>query len=311
MNENEKSISKTLFAVTILGNNSAIPAFNRHPTAQIVTIADQQILIDCGEGTQMQIAKYKIRKSKIHHILISHLHGDHYYGLIGIITSMGLLGRKDDLHLHAPAALKEIIDLHLKVSATTLPYQLHFHPIEQEGVIVNAHKFTVEAFAVKHRVECWGFRITEKKEPRKLVKEKALAFNIPVAYFNELKKGLDYTGKDGKVVKNDEVTIAATAAKSYAYSADTIYDESLIEKLQHADLLYHETTYLKDLEERAAARFHSTTIQAATIAKKAQVKKLIIGHFSSKYEDLQPFLDEAQTVFKHTELALEGSTYLV
>lgn len=300
-----------MFAVTILGNNSAIPAYDRHPTAQVVTLFDQHILIDCGEGTQMQLAKYKMRKSKINHIFISHLHGDHYFGLIGLLTSMGLVGRTNDLHVYAPAALEKIIQLQLSVADTVLPYQLIFHAIQQEGLIADTNKFTVECFATKHRVECWGFVIREKKEPRRIDKEKIKLFDIPAAYYNALKKGADYETKEGNIIKNDLVTIENTIARSYAYSADTIYDESLIDKVKSVSLLYHEATYLKGLEELALKRYHSTTIQAATIALKASVDKLIVGHFSSKYEHLEDFLTETKTVFTNCELAMEGVTYLI
>lgn len=300
-----------MFSVTILGNNSAIPAFNRHPTAQIVTINNHCILIDCGEGTQLQIAKYKVRKSKIDYILISHLHGDHYFGLIGLLTSMGLLGRKDKLHLFAPAALQEIIALQLNAANTILPFPLHFHAIENEGIIIDEKSFFVETVAVKHRIECWGFIVHQKKALRKLLREKAVEYNIPVAFFNELKKGKDYVRKDGSVIKNEEVTTDSAKPKKYAYSADTIYDERLIEKFKEVDLLYHEATYLHNLEERASGRFHSTALQAATIAKKANVKNLLLGHFSSKYETLDEFLDEATTVFANTSLTTEGVSYIV
>src|ERR1035437_3067850 len=175
-----------MFGVTILGNNSALPAYERHPTAQIVTLHEQLFLIDCGEGTQMQMAKYKIRRSKINHIFISHLHGDHYFGLIGLITSMGLLGRENELHLYAPAPLKEIIDLQFKVADTKLPFTLHFHPLEKEGLVVEGKRFSVECFTTQHRVECWGFIIREKKHLRKIDKEKVLQFNIPAVYYSHL-----------------------------------------------------------------------------------------------------------------------------
>src|ERR1700722_10609140 len=162
-----------MLAVTILGNNSALPAFDRHPTAQVVTMDEYHFLVDCGEGTQMQIAKYKIRRSKISHIFISHLHGDHYFGLIGLITSMGLLGRQQDLHLYAPAPLKQMIDLQLKVADTTLPFPLHFHVLQEEGVIAKDNKFEVSCFRVYHRIECWGFRFRQIKPSRKVNPEKA------------------------------------------------------------------------------------------------------------------------------------------
>ena len=300
-----------MFGVTILGNNSALPAFDRHPTAQVVTLGEHLFLIDCGEGTQMQIARYKIKRSRINHIFISHLHGDHYFGLIGLITSMGLLGREHDLHLFAPAGLDEIIAMQLKVAATTLPFKLHFHPLEKEGIIVEHHKFQVECFATQHRIPCWGFMVKEKKVSRKIDKERVLQFEIPTAYYESLKLGRDYETKDGRIIKNEWVTIPNTAAKSYAFCADTIFDETLIDKVKNVDLLYHETTYLKDLYERATLRFHSTTHQAATIALKANVHKLLIGHFSSKYDVLDEFLNEAKEVFINTELAIEGITFKV
>jgi ribonuclease Z len=295
-----------LLGLTILGNNSAIPAYGRNPTAQVLQTIDEAYLIDCGEVTQSRIAQYKIKRSRLNRILISHLHGDHYFGLIGLLTSMSLLGRTADLHLHAPAPLEQILQLQLDAAGTQLSYKLHFHPITGEGEIANDKRLSISAFKVSHRIDCWGFLFREKKKPRSIVPEKARAYEIPEAYFGELQKGNDYTTKKRTVIPNEEVTIAAPPAKSYAYCADTVYDESIVEKIKGADLVYHETTYLKDLEERATARFHSTTVQAATIAKMAGVKKLIIGHFSSKYETLDGFLSETKEVFEHTELALEG-----
>lgn len=217
-----------MFAVTILGNNSALPAYDRHPSAQIVTINDQLLLIDCGEGTQMQLSRYKIRRGKLNHIFISHLHGDHYFGLIGLISSMALLNREQPLHLFAPPGLEEIIALQLKVASTTLPYELVFHPLNKEEVILDTPKFSVETFHTQHRIPCWGFLIKEKKLPRKLDKEKAINLNIPAAFYSSLKMGYDYTAKDGSVVYNEQVTLPNSPAKSYVYCADTIYDERLI-----------------------------------------------------------------------------------
>ncbi|MBS1932825.1 MAG: ribonuclease Z [Bacteroidetes bacterium] len=300
-----------MLAVTILGNNSALPAFDRHPTSQLITMDEHLFLLDCGEGTQMQIAKYKIRRSKINHIFISHLHGDHYFGLIGLITSMGLLGRVQPMHIYAPAPLKEMISLQLKVADTNLPFPLHFHPLQEEGVIVVDQKFEVSCFRVYHRIECWGYKFRQIKAPRKINPERAREHEVPSSFFERLKWGEDYITKQGDIVKNEWVTDASSKGKSYAYSADTIYDERIVDHVSGVDMLYHETTYLKDLEERATKRFHCTTAQAATIAKKAGVKKLIIGHFSSKYETLDQFETEAKEVFPNTELALEGVTYRI
>lgn len=300
-----------MFGVTILGNNSTLPAYERHPTAQVVTLNEQLFLIDCGEGTQMQLARYKVKRGKINHIFISHLHGDHYFGLLGLITSMGLLGREQDLHIYAPPPLKDIIHLQLEAASTALPFTLHFHPLEKEGVLIDHPKFSVSCFATRHRIPCWGFIIREKKKPRKIDKDKITAYQIPAAYYERLKEGLDYETRSGEIIKNEWVTRPGIPPKSYAFCADTIYDESIADKTKDVSLLYHETTYLKDLEERAAARYHSTTLQAAAIAQKANASKLLIGHFSSKYETLETFLEETIQAFPNTQLAIEGVTYYV
>ena len=300
-----------MFGVTILGNNSAIPAYNRHPTAQIITLNDEQFLIDCGEGTQMQMALYRIRRSKINHIFISHLHGDHYFGLPGLITSYGLLSREQDLHVYAPAPLKEILEMQLAVADSKLSFALHIHTIEKEGILVETDKFSVQCFPVFHRIACWGFIIREKSKPRKIDAAKAMEYEIPTSYFEKLKNGFDYENKHGQIIKNEWVTMAHKPCRSYAYASDTIYTESIAEKVKNVSLLYHETTYLKALEAKAASRFHSTTVQAANIAKLAVAKRLLIGHFSSKYDSLDEFIAEAREVFIDTDLALEGVSYLI
>ena len=299
-----------MLAVTILGNNSAIPAYDRHPTAQVVQNAEQSFLIDCGEGTQMQMLKYKIRSSKINHIFISHLHGDHYFGLIGLLTSMGLSGRKHELHLYANASLKNIIDLQLQAANAHLPYKLHFHELLQEGIIMEDKKIIVECFKVSHRIECWGFLFTEKKNLRKINSEGVKKYNVSSTHFEKLHNGEDHVMENGTVIKNELLTIEVTPPKKYAYCGDTLYDENLIDKVRDVDLLYHESTYLHALQEKAVSRFHSTSIDAATIAKKARVKKLLLGHFSSMYESIDEFKDEACTIFENTSLAEEGSCYM-
>ena len=300
-----------MVAVTILGNNSAVPAFNRHPTSQVVTIEGNNLLVDCGEGTQIQMINYKIRRSKISHIFISHLHGDHYFGLVGLINSFSLLGHKQELHVFGPSPLKSIIELQLKVADTQLCYPLHFHTIEKEGLLVETDKFSVKCFPTQHRIECYGFVFTEKRFARRLDPEKARQFEIPSSFYDRLKHGEDYTTKEGVLIKNELVTVPGVPGKVYAFCADTRYDESIIPHFSGADMIYHETTYLDNLRERAESRFHSTTKQAAAIAKKAGVKKLLIGHFSSKYNTLDEFEREAREVFPNTELAIEGVAYQV
>lgn len=300
-----------MFGVTILGNNSAIPAYDRHPTAQVVTLNEQLFLIDCGEGTQMQLSRYKIRRSRINHIFISHLHGDHYFGLPGLVTSMGLMGRENDLHLYAPAPLEQILQLQLDVADTKLPFKLHFHPLGDDPVLVNNEKFSVECFRVYHRIDCWGFVIRENKKPRKIDRDKAVAHNVPAVYYERLKNGDDYESRTGEVVKNEWVTIPNIPGRSYAFCADTMYNPVIAEKTKGVNMLYHETTYLRALHERAALRYHSTTDQAAQIALQAEARQLLIGHFSSKYEELDEFLAETSRLFPETQLALEGVTYLI
>ncbi len=300
-----------MFGVTILGNNSALPAYDRHPTAQVVTLNEQLFLIDCGEGTQMQLSKYRIRRSRINHIFISHLHGDHYFGLPGLLTSFGLMSREHDLHIHAPEPLKQILDLLFSTADTKFPFAIYFYPLLKEGAIVDEDKFSVECFRVYHRIECWGFIIREKKKPRKIDIDKIVHYNIPTVHYEKLKQGEDYITESGEVIKNEAVTMPASTPRSYAFCGDTIYNENIGNKLRNVTMLYHETTYLKNLEERAASRFHSTTTQAANIALLAKAKKLLIGHFSSKYEILEDFLLETMEVFPETQLAMEGATYIL
>lgn len=300
-----------MLAVTILGNNSAVPAFNRHPTSQVITLDGFNFLVDCGEGTQIQMMRYKIRRSKISHIFISHLHGDHYFGLVGLINSFGLLNHQQELHVYGPSPLQEIIELQMKVANTKLPFELNFHTISKNSTLIDDPKFEVRCFRTNHRIECYGFSFIQKKKPRKLVVEKVRAAGIPATFYKRLEEGMDYTTKEDKFIKNDEVTIKAPKGKTYVFCADTKYDESLLPFLQEADMIYHETTYLDNLQERAELRFHSTSKQAATMAKKGKVKKLLIGHFSSKYPELDEFEKEAKEVFVNTEIAIEGVTYRV
>jgi ribonuclease Z len=298
-----------MFAVTILGNNSAVPAFDRHPTSQVVTLDGTNYLVDCGEGTQIQLINYKIRRSRISHIFISHLHGDHYFGLVGLINSFSLLGHQQELHVFAPSPLKEIIELQLRVADTKLCYPLFINHITEPATLLDDSRITVKCFRTNHRIECYGFSFEEKKYLRKLDPEKARQYGIPTSFYDRMKRGEDYTTKEGQLIKNEMVTLPGTPGKRYAFCADTKYDESIIPHIEGADMIYHETTYLDNLRERAESRFHSTTKQAAMIAKKANVKKMLIGHFSSKYDTLEEFEKEAREVFPNTELALEGVAF--
>jgi ribonuclease Z len=300
-----------MLAVTILGNNSAVPAFDRHPTSQVVTLGGENFLVDCGEGTQIQMINYKIRRSKISHIFISHLHGDHYFGLVGLINSFSLLSHQQELHIFGPSPLQEIIEMQIRVADTRLCYPLHFHTISRAATLVDNERIEIKCFPTQHRVECYGFSFHEKKKPRKLILESVKENNIPLYFYENLKNGEDFVTSAGEILKNEWLTIEAPKGKTYAFCADTRYNESMIEHIKDVDMIYHETTYLDNFRERATERFHSTTKQAALIAQKAGVNKLLIGHFSSKYDTLEEFEAEAREVFPNTELALEGVTYKV
>lgn len=288
-----------------------MPTHDRHPTAQVLQTLDHTFLIDCGEGTQMQMNMYKIRRSKITRIFISHLHGDHYFGLIGLLMSLGLNHRTADLHIYSPKPLKEIIDLQLNVCNANLPYTLEFHNLENEEIIFEDKKIVVESFKVNHRIECWGFLFREKKNIRKIDPKKIKKYNIPTSFYESLHEGKDFITGDNELIRNELLTTPVSPPKSYAYSADTSYFEQIVDKIKGVDLLYHEATYLHALEEKAVSRFHSTAKQAAMIAKKAGVKKLLIGHFSSMYETLDEFKTEACEVFENTDIAEEGVCYFV
>lgn len=300
-----------MLAVTILGNNSAVPAFDRHPTSQVVTLDGQNFLVDCGEGTQIQMIKYKIRRGRISHIFISHLHGDHYFGLVGLINSFGLLNHQQPLHVFGPSPLQQIIEMQLKVAETQLSYDLHFHTISGPATLVDDEKIEIKCFPTQHRIECYGFSFREKKKPRRLIIESVKENSIPLHFYENLRNGEDFLTSGGEVIRNEWLTEEAPKGRSYAFCADTRYTETILEHIQGFDLIYHESTYLDSLRDRAEERFHSTTKQAAMIAQKASVKRLLLGHFSSKYDTLEEFEQEAREVFPDTELALEGVSYKV
>ncbi len=301
-----------MFGVTILGNNSALPAYNRHPTSQVVTLNDRLFLLDCGEGTQMQMNRYKVRKSRIQHIFISHLHGDHYFGLAGLLTTYSLSDRKAPLHLFAPPDLETIIKLQVMASDSELPFPFYFHPLETEGILVDEPQFLISCFHVVHGIETWGFVIREKRKRRKINGEKIKQYPIiPTSFYERLQQGEDFVLQDNSIIKNEEVTVANTLPKSYVYCADTSYSPNMVKHFKSATMVYHESTYLKDQEDRAGSRNHSTAQQAALIAKDAGVQKLLIGHFSSQYDNDKLFLfeEEAKQIFPNVQLALEGATY--
>ncbi|MBK5286655.1 MAG: ribonuclease Z [Bacteroidia bacterium] len=301
------------FDVTILGSSSATPIYDRHPSAQVLNIHERFFLIDCGEGTQMQLNRYRIRYHRINHIFISHLHGDHYLGLIGLLSTMHLQGRKDELHLFGTKELKHLTDLQLEYSQTTLRYPLIFHEINtaRKKIIFEDDVITVESIPMNHRISCCGFLFREKEGLRKLIREKLEEHQIPHTFFNELKLGKDFVNEQGKKIHNEEITLPPNRSRSYAYCSDTLYDENIVPHITGIDMLYHESTFTEDMLERAKETFHSTASQAATIAGKAKVKQLLIGHFSARYKEVTPLLDEAKKVFPETMLAVEGKSFAI
>ena len=296
------------FKLTILGCNSAIPTVERHPTAQLLNANERFFLIDCGEGTQVRLRKYQLSFQRINHIFISHLHGDHYFGLIGLISSMHLLGRNKDLHIYAHQELKAIIDLQLEASNTELNYPLFFNPISEtnEQVLYEDEKISVSNVILNHSIKCSGFIFKEKKSKRRISKDKIEKYNISFDKYNGIKEGADWIADNGDVIKNKEITTKNSPAHSYVFCTDTLYDEALVEKIKGVDLLYHEATFKKELSERAKETGHSTTFDAATIARKAVVKHLMIGHFSQRYRNLDELLVEAKEFFENTHLAESG-----
>jgi len=300
------------FELTILGSNSAIPAHGRHPTAQVLNIREQLYLIDCGEGTQIQLQRYKIKGSKINHIFISHLHGDHFFGLIGLITTYHLLHRNKPLHIYGPPPLEDIIAIHLKHTGMAgLHYELVFHPIDNTGseVILENKGLKVRTIPLKHRIPCSGFVFREKTKERHILPEMLERYNIPVEQILEIKKGADFTTAGGQTIANATLTTPPDEPRVFAYCTDTLYDESIVSYVREVDMLYHEATFDKSMVERARITHHATTEQAARIAQKARVKQLIIGHFSAKYARLLPLLEEARAIFENTSLAMEGARF--
>jgi ribonuclease Z len=255
--------------------------------------------------------KYKIRRGRISHIFISHLHGDHYFGLVGLINTFNLLSHTQELHVYGPAPLQQIVEMQLGVADTALCFALHFHTLTENAVLEDNAKIRIKCFRTDHRVECYGFTFEEKDGKRKLLIDKVRKLKIPLSFYNSLQQGLDYITPRGQVIKNDAVTMPPGKGKKYAFCADTRYDERIIPHIYGFDTIYHETTYLDNMQEKAYERFHSTSKQAAEIARRAMVNKLLIGHFSSKYNTLEAFESEARSVFSNTSLALEGVEYQV
>ena len=296
------------FTVSILGSGAAIPTSDRNPTAHLVEVRNRLLLLDCGEGTQMQLRKSGYKFQKISHIFISHLHGDHYFGLIGLLNSMHLLGRTQPMHLYGIQPLIGLINLQLELSHTTLAYPLVFHPFETENpaTILDDSEITVTTIPLDHRVPTCGFLIREKPEKRKILKDFLQKAKVPFQLFDSIKDGKDFTDEEGIVYLNRQITEDPPHARSYAYCTDTAYHEPIIPIIKDCDLLYHEATFMEDKAEDAHAKFHSTAREAAIIALKANVKQLVIGHYSARYKEVESLLAEAKKVFPNTILGQDG-----
>ena len=298
------------FELTILGCSSATPTSNRNPTAQLLNVSERFFLIDCGEATQIQLRRYKFKLQRIDHIFISHLHGDHYLGLPGLLASMHLLGRTTDLHLYCPAGLQEILEIQNKHSQTFLRFNViyHHHVYTNNHLLFEDDKLTVNAIVLDHRIPCCGFVFLEKQQQGNISKEMISKYNLTVEQIVAVKNGSDLLTPNGISISNEELISNKPVPRKYSYCSDTAYDEGLIPFIEHSDLLYHEATFLHEMIDRAKETHHTTALQAGMLAKKAHVKKLMIGHYSARYKDLKPLLDEARSEFDDTVLALEGET---
>lgn len=301
------------FEVTVLGNTSSIPVHGRNHTAQVVRFGQEFLLIDCGEGTQIQMRKFKIKSSRISHIFISHLHGDHYLGLIGVLSSYHLAKRSKPLTIFGPKGLDEIITTHFRWSNTKLSYPLTFIQTQPEGLnlLLDHQNFSVSSFPLTHRIPTTGFLIQEKEGLRSLNKEKLLEKKIPLEAIHSLRTGKSYQDSNGILYKLEEYTLPLSPLRSYAFCSDTRFEPNLSNYLKAPTFLYHESTFMEVDAARAADTFHSTARQAAEIAKLLEAKSLLLGHFSSRYLNLDEMLEEAKTVFSQTQLSEEGITYSI
>jgi len=301
------------FEITILGSGAAIPTSRRNPTSQYIVCNERHILIDCGEGTQMQIRKYGVRFQRINHILISHLHGDHFFGLVGLISTMRLMGRDKNLVIYGPVGLEMIVRTQLEIGDAKLDFEIEF--VELDGktsrMIYEDNLIEIHTFPLKHRIPTNGFLIKEKIKERKLNSSKVKGSGLLFEHLHRLKSGEDIITDDGKVFKNEDYTLPPNPSRSYAYCSDTAYYEDLLPHVQGVDLLYHEATFIEKEKSRAKATFHSTAKQAATIALKPGVKKLLLGHISARYSNDLDHLNEAAEIFENVLVAEDGSHYIL
>jgi ribonuclease Z len=297
--------------LTILGCYAATPRTFTNPTSQVLEISNRMFLIDCGEGTQVQLRKNKIKFSKINHVFISHLHGDHFFGLIGLISTFALLGRTTELHIYGPKGVQEIIKLQLRLSNSCTSYELFFHELEskESQVIFEDKKVIVKTIPLIHRVYTNGFLFQEKVGERKLDVNAVQEYGIETCYFQNIKNGKDITLDNGTIIPNDQLSFDPIAPKSYAFCSDTAYTETIIPIIKDVDVLYHEATFLQSEQALASKTLHATAQEAATIALKANAKQLILGHYSTRYESIEIFREQALDVFPNVLLADDGKSF--
>lgn len=295
------------FEVTILGCGSALPTMQHMPTSQVINIREKLFMIDCGEGTQLQFRKARLGFNKLNQIFISHLHGDHCFGLIGLISTLGLLGRTGDLTIHAVPELEKTLQPQIDFFCKEMSYKVIFKAFDhtKNSIIYEDRSVKVSTIPLDHRVPCAGFLFEETENDRHLIGDAIRFYNIPVKELNKIKKGADYICENGCIITNDQLTKPADPSRKYAFCSDTAYFESIAPIIHGVDLLYHESTFLESAKFRAAQTKHSTAIDAARIAKKAKVKKLMLGHYSSRYSDDNMFKEEAETIFPNITLANE------
>lgn len=296
---------------TILGCGSALPTKRHFPSAHILTLRDKQYLIDCGEGTQIRMRQMKVTNTRFGHVFISHLHGDHCFGLIGMISSFGMLNRTADLHIHAHADLETLLRPWLQYFCAEIPFKIYFHAIDpaKQELIFEDRSVTVYSIPLKHRVPTCGFLFEEKPRERHIIREMIDFYQIPVSYIHKIKKGENFITPAGEIISNARLTTPPTPPKRFAYCSDTAFDEKIIPMIEGVDCLYHEATFAEDEMKRAMKTMHSTARQAAEIAKRANVKKLILGHYSARYSDQEIIYKEAKTVFPNTILGEDMNSY--
>ena len=296
------------FELTILGCGSAKPTTRHYLSSQVLNVRDKLFMIDCGEGTQLQFCRNGLSFSRLNHVFISHLHGDHWFGLPGLISTFNLLGRTAELHIYSPEGLERMMKPIMDYCNYDMSYQVHFHEFgtEEPAMIFEDRTMTVTTIPLMHRVPTCGFLFREKEGLRHIRRDMIDAYEIPIAWINNIKAGADFVLPDGEVIPNERLTTSPSTTHSYAYCSDTMYQPAIAEQVRGVDLLYHEATYAQEDLVKAEKHFHSTTQQAAEIAKAAGVRQLVIGHFSARYHDEQALLSEAQSVFPNTVLAEEG-----